>query len=209
MDFWQVILASSVVSTAISLAVTSVRDHFKDQRDRRSEGQIVARGLEQYVRSCGAMLEQASLARSDFYDHDDTDALSKVSVPAFDLPNVSWKLLDFILVDRVKGFPDRIASAEASLLLQWTHGGVDDLADMSELQDEKVVDLAQDAWNLAVQIRSNLRLPTEHAEDECSSTLKMLAKAREEQQLRQQRLQASRLRDASMWDEPTQAGPSA
>ena len=181
----QAVLASSVVSTGISVMFSAVTNCRTETRQKNTAAQMLARQLEGYAKKCGTAIETVDIAVETAQRRHSYDPLNKCSVPDPDFDLTELNRLDATWRDRIAAFPDAVAAEKRSLAAQWQH---EDPFDFMDLMQEVEAELGQSAFILAEKLRKYHALPTEHAAQECGDALNIFSNVRDQKRQREERM---------------------
>lgn len=186
-SIWEVVLASSVVSTVLSTAIAGVTKIFTEKRQRSVVAQGIARGLEDYARKCAVAARETTAAINLASEMGDYQPLSDHGlIQRIELSLAGLDRLDPVWRDRISAFPEKARLGIDRVMREW-HNYYGEPFETAESQLELEVDLGHSAYKLAMEMREAHGLPKLHAEQECKEALEVLDAEDREQELRYQR----------------------
>ncbi|WOI47685.1 hypothetical protein [Acidovorax sp. BLS4] len=183
-SIWQVVLTSSVVSAGLSTGIGLISKLFVEQRQRRATAQMIARELEAYAKKCATEIRRTDAAVEYAIRSHDIEPIDSLELPEAKLILIGLDQLKPTWRDRIASFPAKVAEKSESLRAQWRH---EDSMDYADLLKEAEAELGQDAFNLALDVRTAHKLPVELARRECQAALARFAAVTEETKQRESR----------------------
>ncbi|CAE6858246.1 hypothetical protein R69746_07685 [Paraburkholderia aspalathi] len=151
---WQgtlkIVLASSFVSSIVTLGWNWFRDLRDMRRERRDAALDAALSLEQYARTCRLMMHKADWAYQEGVRSSGGDA-NGIVVPKFLFPpEIRWKWLNHKITSELREFPPTVEHANEQVRAVWEYSVPPDVCAEVETQCAK---LAKQALVLARMTR--------------------------------------------------------
>ncbi|MEX3764635.1 hypothetical protein [Paraburkholderia phenoliruptrix] len=153
-DWWgtfKVALASSVVSSIVTIGWNSHRDRRDHRRERRDAALEVALSLERYARTCRAMMHRAEWASAEAIRTGSGQPTVGVHVPEFSFPTVEWKWLSHKITSVLRDFPATVHYAREYVSSTWEYVLPPDVCDDVELECARLAKQALDLARLTRQ----------------------------------------------------------
>lgn len=183
--FWQVVLASSVVSTVLSTVIALISKFFTDTRQNTAAAQRIAQALELYSRQCATEIAATSSALELAYQQGSYDPLKGRSCPPITIDLSNLDRLEPDWRDQVAAFPIMVQSKLHQLAKEWYYA--DEYFAFTEISMEAEAELGKTAFDLASALRRAYGLPTVHASNDCRDALKIFADQTKSQRVYEER----------------------
>ncbi|CAH2917380.1 MAG: hypothetical protein CPSOU_3033 [uncultured Paraburkholderia sp.] len=153
-DWWgtfRMALASSVISSIVSIGWNSHRDRRDHRRERRDAALEVALSLEKYARTCRAMIHRAEWASAEAIRTGSRQPTVGVHVPEFSFPTVEWKRLNHKLTSVLRDFPATLHHAREYVSSTWEYTLPPDVCDDVAFECARLAKQALDLARLTRQ----------------------------------------------------------
>ena len=117
----KVVLASSAVSSIVTIGWNSYRERRDHRRERRDAALEVALSLEKYARTCRAMMHKADWASEAAIRTRSGEPGNGVHVPDFSFPRIEWKWLNHRITSVLREFPATVHYAREYVSSRWEY----------------------------------------------------------------------------------------
>ncbi|WP_233886318.1 hypothetical protein [Paraburkholderia flagellata] len=149
MDFLKIGGVAGLVSSAVSLVWSEVKEGRAHRREAQHVALTTALSLERYAREARLMMHRADWAAHEAARTQSYAPLKKVALPEMTYPDsIDWKWLKHKVASRLREFPASLHSTRQSLYAEWEYGDPIEFCAEIEFESARAAILALDLSRL-------------------------------------------------------------
>ncbi|NYT67997.1 hypothetical protein [Pusillimonas noertemannii] len=150
-------LAGGVLASGLTILYSYRLDKRKEHQAKTAHSFSLISALEAYAINCAGYIESAGEDIAEAYHTQDTNTLSKVRTPKFEIPaNADFRTINAALASRVLTLPHLIRRSEEISFSIFVYNDAIE-ATYSSIKQCGIRGLS--AWQLATELRCDARLP--------------------------------------------------